>query len=265
MKVLNDKYALLKLRKSIALGPIYGHEKEIIYNLDKNNIIKNGKTITYHDEWGKHIYTGSDYIYKPFSIYVYIMIELLCKKDVKNDSRTFDIYKQHPRDYVVGARNTYTDEEKQRIINDLRNEFHDKRPFMNEIVYFLEGHRSCVLGVQSREYDHKEAYILNGKYTKSVRKDGTIIIYVHDPRHKLICNKKTGMVFEEAPAGEKYTENDYFYEPVDDVREDAPGLLWLLHILFDIRLRFIHLFRIGYDNKKKILKELEKKGIDKKD
>jgi hypothetical protein len=258
MKIFDDRYALLKLRKGIEKGPIYGHEKEIIYNLNKNNIIKNGKTITYHDEWGKHIYTGSDYIYKPFSIYAYVMIEHLYRMDVKNDSRTFDIYREHPRDYVFGARDTYTDEEKRRFISDLRNAYHDINPFMNEVVYFLEGHRSCVLGVQSREYDHKEAYILNGKYTRSIKKDGTIIIYVHDSRDKLVCNKKTGMVFEEAPAGEKYTENDYFYWPVDDVREDASKLLCLLRILFDIRLRFIHLFRIGYDNKKRILKELKR-------
>jgi hypothetical protein len=204
MKLFNDKYAILKLRKDIKNGPIYGHEREIIYNLDKNNIIKNGKNITFHDDLGKVIYSGRDYIYIPFSIYVFIQDQLLGNRDIKNDSRNFDIYKTYPRNYIVGARDSYTEEERDKIINNLKNDYNGETPFINEIICFLEGYRSCILGTPSKEYDFKETYILNGKYTKVTKKNGTIIIYVHDSREKFVCNSKTGLIFEEAPLGEEY-------------------------------------------------------------
>jgi hypothetical protein len=72
MKIFNDKYAMLKLRKNVKIGPIYHSEEEKIYGLSRNNIIKKGKIIIFHDWMGNVIYKGSDYIYKPFSIYVFL-------------------------------------------------------------------------------------------------------------------------------------------------------------------------------------------------
>jgi hypothetical protein len=82
-KLFNDKYASLILRKGISIGPIFHTEEEIINGLNRNNIIKNGNNIIFHDLMGNVVYEGSDYIYKRFSIRAFLRIKYLEREDRK--------------------------------------------------------------------------------------------------------------------------------------------------------------------------------------
>jgi hypothetical protein len=85
-KIFNDKYAALILKKNIAVGPICNTEKETLYGLERNNIIKEGNTILFHDLMGNVVYKGTDYIYRRFSIRAFFHIKYLNRMDRKMET-----------------------------------------------------------------------------------------------------------------------------------------------------------------------------------
>jgi hypothetical protein len=250
MKILDDKYALLKLRKGIDRGPIFHTKKEIIYGLSINNIIKDGKTISFHDVAGKLVYKGSDYIYKKFSIYAFVCLKLLNKIDSKNDTSDWRTYIDYEEGEIIGS--GYLDgpeDERKEYIIWLKEKFPEPDQVISEEMAFTEGHRSYIKGVRDDWHNYLTVVSLDGRYTKVTKKNGTIVIYDHSEFRKYVCSEETGYIFVEAPNGEKYEEGAPYFDEI--IEEDSKLLPRFLNIIFRIQLKFIHLFKLGYDNSRK--------------
>jgi hypothetical protein len=82
-----------------------------------------------------------------------------------------------------------------------------------EILAHYEGHRATIIGIQfPGESDNNGYAILDGRYSKEVKEDGTIIITDHSEYDKVyVCNKETGLRFIEAPNGEVYEPDCYYH------------------------------------------------------
>jgi hypothetical protein len=251
-KFLNDKYALLKLRRNIEYGPIFHTKKEVIYGLSINNIIKKGKTITFHDVVGRLVYKGSDYIYKRFSIYAFIQLRLLRVVDSKNDTSDWRSTIDYKDGEIIGLTYIEDGDEKGRLqyVKHLKSTFPDPDKLIKEEIAYSEKHRSYIKGVRDGYHNFLTVIILDGRYTKVNKKDGTIVIYDHGSFNKYICNTETGQTFVEAYLGEKYNNDDEYFKKVID--EDSTNIFQrAVNIMFDIELFFVHLFGIGDDNSKK--------------
>jgi hypothetical protein len=249
IKILNDKYALLKLRKGIDKGPIFHTKKEKIYGLSINNIIKDGKTISFHDVTGKLVYKGCDYIYKSFSIYAFVCLKLLNKIDSKNDASDWRTVIGYEDGEIIGLGYLNgTEKERNEYIAKLRK-ISDPDNLIKEEIAFTEGHRSYIKGVQDDCHNFLTVVALDGRYTKMTKKDGTIVIYDHSAFRKYICNDETGHVFVEAPNGEEYEDGAPYFEKVTN--DDHNVFRRSLDTLFCIQLWIIHLLGIGHDNTKR--------------
>jgi hypothetical protein len=173
------------------------------------------------------------------------------------------------------------------MINKIRNEFAIRKSFNNEkymhkilqklyrnkddfssfwstnaeIIAYYEGHRAYISGLtayikgfQNDNVSFPVIGILDGRYTKIIKKaknddeDNTIIIYDQGSTEKFICNERTGLTFNEAPNGEVYQKENLYFNPLTyDCMDDK--FKCILLFLFDIKIKLIHLFKIGYDNR----------------
>jgi hypothetical protein len=83
-----------------------------------------------------------------------------------------------------------------------------------EFLAYTQGHRASIF-YRPDKNGTTSYVILDGRHSKEVKEDGTIIITDHygtkDGKIVYVCNKETGLRFIEAPNGELYEPDCYYH------------------------------------------------------